>query len=289
MPSLKSLKIRIASVKSTQKITKAMQLISASRLYRAREALFASIPYYNGMQSIMSAVIHKYARNAGWLGPMVQNNGGDKYLVIVATSDRGLCGGFNASIVRQARTFLSEFIANNKKIHVIFLGKKGHELLRTFCPFESCKVFNNPKEVSFCDALRIAAKILAAFQDEQFNVCKMIYSEFISTIKQRVMHEQLIPVCSDSFDIDSGDIVHSYEPSIEELHEQIIPRYIAIQIYHVLLENAASEHSARMVAMDGATRNSTKMIQRLKNVYNRTRQASITRELTEIIAGAQAV
>lgn len=290
MPSLKDLKVRINSVKSTQKITKAMKMVAAAKLRRAREAAENARPFAERMERMVSALAQGVAdpENAPKL---LVGTGRDKvHLVVVATADRGLCGGFNSSIVKGARVAIRKLVAEGKTVKIITVGKKGREQLKLEFGHMIVAKFDDVSrgKIGFFIAQDIVAKIMELFEAGEFDVCRVVYNHFKSPIVQVVTHQQLIPLALPAESVKS-DAVYDYEPDEETILEDLLPRNLAVQIFKALLENAASEQGARMTAMDNATRNAGEMIGKLTLQYNRSRQASITKELIEIISGAEAV
>lgn len=297
MPSLKDLKIRINSVKSTQKITKAMKMVAASKLRRAQEAAEAARPYAERMEKVLNGLGQAVKDQPG-ASPLLAGTGSDDVqLVIVATSERGLCGGFNTNIVKAARAHILKLIDAGKTVKILCIGKKGHVILRR--EFEDkiidLKDLSGIKNIGFGDAQPIAAEVLAMFERGEFDVATLFYAKFQSALVQVTTKQQLIPASleeaaneNDAAE-DLGGAVYDYEPSEEAILDDLLPRNVAVQIYRGLLENAASEQGARMTAMDNATRNAGDMIDSLTITYNRTRQANITKELIEIISGAEAL
>ena len=291
MASLKDLKNRIATVKSTRKITKAMQMVAAAKLRRAQDAAESARPYAERF----NAVLAQLAQGVGDNGPRLLTGTGkdDVHLLVVMTSERGLAGGFNSNIVRLARTRIRELQGQGKTVKIITVGKKGRDQLRR--DFRDLFVehvdMTDVKRVGYDDAARIARGILDRFEDGEFDVCTIFYSEFESVISQKPVAQQIIPAEFDAPEEDEGaaSTVYEYEPSEEAILRDLLPRGVATQIFAALLENAAGEQGARMSAMDNATRNAGDMIERLTIEYNRSRQAAITTELIEIIAGAEAL
>src|SRR5579871_1683917 len=284
MPSLKDLRTRIRSVQSTQKITAAMKVVAASRLRRAQEQAEAARPYAQRMQRVLASLA---ARMAGMPGapPLLVGTGGQAtHLLVIATSDRGLAGGFNASILREARRRIRELESAGKRVMILTIGRKGRDGLRRDV---------GRRQISFDEARNIAERLLVLFRGGSFDTCSIIYNRFRSAITQIVTVQQLIPfpVEAEAESAASGAAtgVYEFEPSEEEILGELLPQNLAVQIYTALLENAASEQGARMTAMDNATRNAGDMIARLTLNYNRTRQAAITKELIEIISGAEAL
>jgi F-type H+-transporting ATPase subunit gamma len=289
MPSLKDLKNRIKSVKSTQKITKAMKMVAASKLRRAREAAEAARPYATAMERMVSRLASGYQ---GRQGPtLLSGTGNDKnHLIIVATADRGLCGAFNSSITRASRKKIKELQAEGKNVKIYCVGKKSRDLLQNDFGklFVGVKTDIAKKTVQYVTAESIAEDVLAIFEREQIDVVTIVYNHFKSAIQQIVTFQQLIPLTVAS-DATTSDTPYEYEPEEEEILADLLPRNFAMQIFKSLLENGASEQGARMNAMESATKNAGEMIKKITLKYNRTRQANITKELIEIISGAEAV
>jgi F-type H+-transporting ATPase subunit gamma len=294
MPSLKDLRVRIRSVGSTQKITAAMKVVAASRLRRAQEQAEAARPYAQRMERVLASLA---ARMIGLptAPPLLVGTGkSDIHLIVVASSDRGLAGGFNASILRETRRRLRELEAAGQRIMILTIGRKGRDGLRRDYGrliHESLTEIGR-RRLSFDEARDIAERILVLFRAGAFDTCTIIYNRFRSAITQIVTVQQLIPFSSpdeaeNASSAASG--VYEFEPSEEEILGELLPQNLAVQIYTALLENAASEQGARMTAMDNATRNAGEMIGRLTMNYNRTRQAAITKELIEIISGAESL
>jgi len=290
MPSLKDLKNRIGSVKSTRKITKAMQMVAAAKLRRAQEAAEAARPYAERMNAVM-ANLAQAAKGSPTAPRLLAGTGADKvHLLVVATSERGLCGGFNSTIVRLARLRINALLAEGKTVKILTVGKKGREQLRRD---HADKLvghidLSDVKRIGYENARTIAADVLARFEAGEFDVATLYFNTFKSVISQIPSAQQLIPA---SFEPQEGAdaALYDYEPDEEAILADLLPRAIATQIFTGLLENAASEQGARMSAMDNATRNAGDMIDRLTIQYNRSRQAAITKELIEIISGAEAL
>ncbi len=295
MPSLKDLRNRIASVKATQKITKAMQMVAAAKLRRAQTAAEAARPYSSRMDAVLANLSASLGDNAeGGPALMVGTGKDDTHLLIVATAERGLCGGFNSSIARLAREQARKLIAENKTVKILCIGRKGFEALKT--EFGSRIVdtvlLRDIKNVAYKDADTIGSKILDLFDEGSFDVATLYYSRFKSVISQIPTAQQIIPPQIGGKDGDEpagSDGFYEYEPEEQEILDDLLPRNITVQIFRALLENAASEQGARMSAMDSATRNAGEMIDKLTISYNRQRQAQITKELIEIISGAEAL
>ncbi len=298
MPSLKDLRVRIASVKSTQKITSAMKMVAAAKLRRAQEAAEASRPYAERMERMLGSLAAGAAGRDG-APKMLAGTGQDQvHLLVVGTADRGLCGGFNSNIVREVRRRIASLRENGKTFKILCVGRKGRDLLRREygdAIIDTIEDVARPR-LSFAGAEPIAKRIERMFEAGEFDVCTIYYARFKSAISQIVSSQQLIPFAPAAEDgserVEGGAAalaVYEYEPTEEEILADLLPRNLAVQIYKALLENNASEHGARMTAMDSATRNAGEMIDKLTLTYNRTRQAVITKELIEIISGAEAL
>ena len=291
MASLKDLRNRIASVKATQKITKAMQMVAAAKLRRAQEAAEAARPYSQRMDNVLANISASMDGADGAPKLMVGTGKDDVHLLIVATAERGLCGGFNSSIARIARDYARELLAKNKTVKILCIGKKGRDALRM--EFEPIIIdlidIREIKQMAFSDADKIGKKVLGLFDEGIFDVATLFYSEFESIISQVPQAQQIIPPkIETNADAGSGSF-YDYEPDEAEILEDLLPRNVSVQIFRALLENGASEQGARMSAMDNATRNAGEMIDKLSISYNRQRQAQITNELIEIISGAEAL
>ncbi len=293
MPSLKDLRNRIASVKATQKITKAMQMVAAAKLRRAQEAAEAARPYSERMGAVLANITQ--AVGGGGDAPALMTGTGkdDVHLLVVCTAERGLCGGFNSQIARLARDHVRKLLAAGKQVKIICVGKKGFDILRRdYASLIIDRVdLREVRTLSFANADAIAKKVIGLFNDGQFDVCTLFYSNFKSVISQIPTAQQIIPAAAveTSGEVANGAAVYEYEPEPGEILSDLIPRNIAVQIFRALLENAAGEMGAKMSAMDNATRNAGDMINRLSITYNRQRQAQITKELIEIISGAEAL
>ncbi|TPE52711.1 F0F1 ATP synthase subunit gamma [Amaricoccus solimangrovi] len=292
MPSLKDLKIRIESVKSTRKITKAMQMVAAAKLRRAQEAAEAARPYAERMEAVLGNLAAGVA-SSPTAPRLLGGTGGDQvHLLVVATSERGLCGGFNSAIVKLARAKARTLLAQGKTVKILTVGKKGREQLRRdMSDYLVGHVdLSEVKKLGYLDAQRIATDLLHRFNHGEFDVCTIFFNRFVSVISQVPTERQLIPA---SFEAGAGDMgaaaQYEYEPDEEAILADLLPRGVATQVFTALLENAASEQGARMSAMDNATRNAGDMIGKLTILYNRSRQAAITSELIEIISGAEAL
>ena len=289
MPSLKDLKNRIGSVKNTRKITKAMQMVAAAKLRRAQEAAEAARPYAERMTAVMGALASGAANSAG-APRLLAGTGADKtHLLVIMTSERGLCGGFNTTIVRLARAKIAELLAAGKTVKILTVGKKGREQLRRdYSQFFVGHVdLSDLKRLGYSNAQGIAREILSRFDGGEFDVATLFYNRFQSVISQIPTAKQVIPATFE--DAGSASALYDYEPSEEGILADLLPRGVATQVFTALLENGASEQGARMSAMDNATRNAGDMINKLTIQYNRSRQAAITKELIEIISGAEAL
>ena len=295
MPSLKDLRNRISSVRATQKITSAMKMVAAAKLRRAQEAAEAARPYAERMERMLGSLGGSLAGSAG-APKLLAGSGEDRvHLVVVATADRGLCGGFNGGIVRRSRELIDELEAAGKTVRILCVGRKGRDQLRRLHGNKIVDVIEGVgrRSVEFAEADAIAERVRTMFDEGEFDVCTIVYARFKSAISNEVTVQQLVPAPLPEADENAASegpsAVYIYEPDEEAILEDLLPRNVSVQIYRALLENAASEHGARMAAMDNATRNAGDMIARLTLQYNRTRQAMITKELIEIISGAEAV
>jgi F-type H+-transporting ATPase subunit gamma len=290
MPSLKDLRNRIASVKATQKITKAMQMVAAAKLRRAQTAAEAARPYAERMSAVLSNLASGIV-----VGPetprLLAGTGSDRvHLLIVCTAERGLCGAFNSSIARLARDHANRLMAEGKTVKIICVGKKGYDILRRQFAQQIIELVDlrSVRQLGFEQGDMIAQKVLARFEAGEFDVATLFYSRFRSVIAQIPTAQQIIPAQIEA-SAGSSDAVYDYEPEEGEILTTLLPRNLTVQIFRALLENAASEQGARMSAMDNATRNAGEMIKKQTMTYNRSRQAMITKELIEIISGAEAL
>ena len=289
MPSLKDLKNRIGSVKNTRKITKAMQMVAAAKLRRAQESAEAARPYAERMNAVMGGLAASVGNSEG-APRLLAGTGSDKvHLLVVMTAERGLCGGFNSSIVRLARQRAGELLASGKTVKILTVGKKGREQLRRDVGdhFVGHVDLSEVKRVGYANAQAIAKDILARFDAGEFDVATLFFNRFQSVISQIPTAHQIIPAVFE--DGAAASDLYDYEPSEEAILADLLPRGVATQVFAALLENGASEQGARMSAMDNATRNAGDMINKLTIQYNRSRQAAITKELIEIISGAEAL
>jgi F-type H+-transporting ATPase subunit gamma len=294
MPSLKDLRNRIASVKATQKITKAMQMVAAAKLRRAQEAAEAARPYSQRMGSVLANIA---ATVSGDDAPKLMTGTGSEHvhLLIACTSERGLCGGFNSSIARFVRDDVRKLQSEGKQVKILCVGKKGYDILRReFSDLILDRIdLREVKNIGFANADAIGKRVMSMFDAGEFDVCTLYYSEFKSVISQVPTGLQLIPASApeveEVVDEATGNAIYDYEPDANAILDDLIPRNISVQIFRALLENVAGEMGAKMSAMDNATRNAGEMIDKLTMSYNRQRQAQITKELIEIISGAEAL
>jgi F-type H+-transporting ATPase subunit gamma len=295
LPNLKELKNRQVSVKATQKITRAMQMVAAAKLNKAQESAQRARPYVAKISNVMSNLLSSV--DEGSAPQLMIGNGADNvHLLVVATADRGLCGAFNTNIVKLAIQEIKTLLSNGKQVKILCIGKKGYDLLRRnhsdkIIDFISLKEVKN---VSFNEAELIGSNILKRFEEGEFDICKLFYSNFKSVISQIPLAQQLIPLAFEAEQnsdeaLLSDNSIYDYEPEESDVIEELLPLNLKVQIFQGLLENAASEQGSRMSAMDNATRNAGEMINKLTLQYNRTRQAIITKELIEIISGAEAL
>ena len=292
MASLKELRVRINSVQSTKKITSAMEMVAASKLRRAQDAAEATRPYAERMERMLGNLA------AGSVGredvsPMLAGTGQDDvHLIVVMTANRGLCGGFNSNIIRSSRNLIHELVDKGKKVKLVCVGRKGRDnLQRDFRHIitEAYTEFGR-KTIEFVEAEEVAAKITSMFAAGEFDVATLVYARFQSAMSQIVTCQQIIPFpVSEAKDPEDFQAAYDYEPSDQEILLELLPRNVSVQIFRAMLENSASFYGSQMTAMDSATRNAGEMIDKLRMKYNRTRQAKITTELIEIIAGAEAV
>ena len=292
MPNLKDLKNRIESVKSTRKITKAMQMVAAAKLRKAQEAAEQARPYAEKMSIVIEKLA--FSTNASSNSPLLVGNGKDKtHLIIVATSERGLCGAFNSSIVRLAKNHINNLISDGNNIKILTIGKKGREQIkRDFGDYMIEHVdLSEIKKISYDNASNISDNIISKFFDNEFDIATIFYNQFESVISQIPQSSQLIPIKFKSDELTNDDNISNfvYEPDEQEIIEDLLPKAISTKVFTALLENGASEQGARMSAMDNATRNAGEMIDKLTIQFNRSRQAAITNELIEIISGAEAL
>jgi F-type H+-transporting ATPase subunit gamma len=293
MPSLKTLRNRVSSVKSTQKITSAMKMVAAAKLRRAQAQAEASRPYAKRMGEMMAALAAAEATNPSAPALLVGNGSQQTHLLVAVTADRGLAGAFNSNVARSVRNQAQALEAQGKTVKVFALGRKGNDALRRELGDKviGTKNFVGKKTLEFADAEAIAQDLMAMFRDGQFDVCTLVFNRFQSVMTQTVTASPLIPAAPAQANDNAADGAQGYEvePDDGTLLDRLLPRNLAVQIYAALLENNAGFYASQMTAMDNATRNAGEMIKKLSQSYNRARQANITKELIEIISGAEAV
>ena len=291
MASLKDMRIRIASTKATQKITKAMQMVAASKLRRAQSAAEAARPYAEKMGAVISNIANAAAGSPGAPALLAGTGRDQVHMLLVCTGERGLCGAFNSAIVRLAREHAVTLMNQGKEVEFFCVGRKGYEQLRR--QFEKQIVesvdLRAVRQLGFGNAEDIARKVIARFEAGEYDVCTLFYSRFKSVIAQVPTAQQIIPLQVEEEAAANGAASYEYEPEEDEILTGLLPRNLAVQVFRALLENNASFYGAQMSAMDNATRNAGEMIRKQTLIYNRTRQAMITKELIEIISGAEAV
>ncbi len=290
MPSLKDLKNRITSVKSTQKITKAMQMVAAAKLRRAQEAAEAARPYAERMGNVLASLGAAYAGRADAPALLAGNGRDQVHLLVVATGERGLAGGFNSSIARLARETALKLLSEGKTVKILTVGRKGNDILKRTLGDKIVEAisFREVRQLGYANASLVGEKILAMYAAGEFDVATLFYARFRSVIAQIPTAQQLIPAKFEA-PAAGASVSYEYEPDEEAILEDLLPRNISVQVFRALLENNASFFGAQMSAMDNATRNAGDMIKRLTLTYNRQRQAQITKELIEIISGAEAL
>ncbi|MDA9955977.1 F0F1 ATP synthase subunit gamma [Candidatus Pelagibacter sp.] len=291
MATLDDLKKRIASVKSTQKITKAMKMVAAAKLRRAQENAEKGRPYSEKMNNIIlnlsSGISDK--ENAPKL---LSGTGEDKvHLCIVLTSDRGLCGGFNTNIIKKAKTYFQKISDEGKTLKIITVGSKGYDQLKRVYKDDIIEriSFKDSKTINYLDAEKVGKMIIEKFEKEEFDVCTIFYNKFKNVITQIPQEQQIIPLKTSEAEENSSEDNYEFEPDEDEILSNLLPKNISTQIFKAMLENSASEQGSRMSAMDNATRNAGEMVDKLTIEYNRSRQAAITKELIEIISGAESL
>jgi F-type H+-transporting ATPase subunit gamma len=291
MASLKDMRVRIASTKATQKITKAMQMVAASKLRRAQSAAEAARPFANKMDAVI-ANIAAASKDSPSAPALLKGTGKDQvHLLLVCTGERGLCGPFNSAIVRLARERALDLMNQGKEVKIFCVGRKGYEQLRRL--FEKQIIehvdLRGVRQLAFKNAEDIAKQVIARFEAGEFDVCTLFYSRFRSVIAQIPTAQQIIPLEVKEPAANGAAVSYEYEPEEDEILARLLPRNLAVQVFRALLENNASFYGAQMTAMDNATRNAGEMIRKQTLIYNRTRQAMITKELIEIISGAEAL
>lgn len=288
MPSLKDIKKRISSVKSTQQITKAMKMVAAAKLRRAQEAAVAARPYANKLQHVLANLARREEQDGH---PLLTQRDKNRALVILLTADRGLCGGFNANVSKEAERFIRNNQEGFAEVDTLIIGRKGRDFLRSRVGDRIIKVYEDVTgAVSFKTAQLIGEEIVQMYTDETYDAVYVIYNAFQSAMVQNVTVEKVLPITATQTEAQVQDSVdYLYEPSREEVLAQILPKMVEVQLFRALLESNASEQGARMSAMDSASRNAAEMIGKLTLQYNRARQAAITKELMEIISGAESI
>jgi len=291
MASLKDMRVRIASTKATQKITKAMQMVAASKLRRAQVAAEAARPYAERMSKVLGSIASAVAGSDSAPKLLAGTGSDNVHLLVVCTAERGLCGPFNSSIVRLARERINSLTSQGKEVKILCVGRKGADQLRRLHGRQIIETveLRGVKQMGFAQAEMIAAKIMALFEAGGFDVCTLFFSRFRSVIAQVPTAQQIIPPVFEAAKETGPVAAYEYEPEESDILADLLPRNLSVQVFRALLENAASEQGARMSAMDNATRNAGEMIRKQTLTYNRTRQAMITKELIEIISGAEAL
>ncbi len=291
MASLDDLKKRIASVKSTQKITKAMKMVAAAKLRRAQESAEKGRPYSEKMNNVIlnlsSGISDK--ENAPKL---LSGTGNDKvHLCVVMTSDRGLCGGFNSNIIKKAKSYFSKILSEGKELKIITVGSKGNDQLKRMYGDKIIEniSFKESKNANYFDADKVGKIVIDKFKSNEFDICTIFYNQFKNVITQIPQSQQIIPLNSEDSEENTSDESYEFEPDEDEILSNLLPKNISTQIFKAMLENSASEQGSRMSAMDNATRNAGEMVDKLTIQYNRSRQAAITKELIEIISGAESL
>ena len=292
MPSLDDLKKRISSIKSTQKITKAMKMVAAAKLRKAQENAEKGRPFSEKMNNIILNLSNNISDKKNASKFLVGTGKENTHLCVVITADRGLCGGFNTNICRKARNYFEKILKEGKTLKIFTVGSKGNDQLKRAygrCIVEKVN-FKGFKKVTYREAEEVANKIIKLFKEEQFDVCTIFYNKFKNVITQIPQSQQIIPVENkENEEKKISDIFYEFEPEEDEILESLLPKNISTQIFKAFLENAASEQGSRMTAMDNATRNAGDLVDKLTITYNRSRQASITKELIEIISGAESL
>ena len=291
MASLDDLKKRIASVKSTQKITKAMKMVAAAKLKRAQDSAEKGRPYSEKMNNIILNLSEGISDKEN-APKLLSGTGKDQiHLCVVMTSDRGLCGGFNSNIIKKAKSYFSRLSSEGKELKIITVGSKGNDQLKRVFGDKIIEniSFKNSKNANFFDAEKVSKIIIERFQKEEFDICTIFFNQFKNVITQIPQAQQIIPLKTDIDDKEKSEDNYEFEPDEDEILTNLLPKNISTQIFKAMLENSASEQGARMSAMDNATRNAGEMVDKLTIEYNRSRQAAITKELIEIISGAESL
>ena len=291
MASLDDLKKRITSVKSTQKITKAMKMVAAAKLKRAQDSAEKGRPYSEKMNNVILNLSNGIS-DKETAPKLLSGNGKDKiHLCVVMTSDRGLCGGFNSNIIKRAKTYFGEILKEGKELKIITVGSKGNDQLKRQYGNKIIEniSFKNSKNANYFDAEKVGRIIIEKFEKEEFDICTIFYNQFKNVITQIPQAQRIIPLNTESVDEKKLEDSYEFEPDEDEILNNLLPKNISTQIFKAMLENSASEQGARMSAMDNATRNAGEMVDKLTIQYNRSRQAAITKELIEIISGAESL
>jgi F-type H+-transporting ATPase subunit gamma len=292
MSTLKQLRLRISGVKSTQKITRAMKMVAASKLLKAQESKDQAKPYANKMYEVIANIASSSSED-GLCSTLLSGNGkNETHLLVIVSSDRGLCGAFNSNVVKKVKMLTKDILAKGQKYKILCIGKRAFEQLKSTHRESIIEAMEGFNKVTYEDAKSLANKITSWFNKNEFDLCTFIYTEFQNAIKQNIKLRKLIPLNEELLAYETKTrhpVVYEYEPREEIMLDKILPLNLAVQIYYLLLESEASEHGARMTAMDSATNNANEMITKLTLLYNRSRQAAITRELIEIISSAEVV
>ena len=291
MPSLDDLRKRIKSVKSTQKITKAMKMVAAAKLRKAQENAEKGRPYSEKMNNIILNLSNSISDKENAPKLLVGTGNKKNYLCVVLTADRGLCGGFNTNIVKKAKSFFDKIIAEGKSLKIINVGSKGYDQLKRVYGNQIIEKisFKDSKIANYLDAEIVGKKIIELFEKNEFDICTIFYNQFKNVITQIPQEQQIIPLKSSKVQENSVDDNYEFEPEEDEILSNLLPKNISTQIFKAMLENSASEQGSRMSAMDSATRNAGELVDKLTINYNRSRQAAITKELIEIISGAESL
>ncbi len=291
MASLDDLKKRIVSVKSTQKITKAMKMVAAAKLKKAQDNAEKGRPYSEKMNNIILNLSNGITGSENAPKLLVGNGNNKVHLCVVLTSDRGLCGGFNSNIIKKAKSYFEKILSEGKSLKIITVGTKGYEQLKRSFQNEIIDriSFKESKNSNYFDAEKVGSLIIKRFFNNEFDVCTIFYNKFKNVITQIPQQQQIIPLQSNNLDKDTSEDNYEFEPDEDEILNNLLPKNISTQIFKAMLENSASEQGSRMSAMDNATRNAGEMVDKLTIEYNRSRQAAITKELIEIISGAESL
>ena len=285
MPALVDIRRRIRSVKNTQQITKAMKMVSAAKLRRAQDAMFAARPYARKMMEVLNSLATRADPDAH---PLLQEHGDEKVLLVVVTADKGLCGGFNANIIRAAARFLDEERRQKRQLELDLVGRKGRDFFRRRRYRVRSEHIGLFQALQFPAAQRIAQSLIKSYVEREADRIHIVYNEFKSVIAQKVIVEQLLPIRKLELDPKEAPLDYIYEPAPGAIFDEILPKHVEVQVWRALLESAAAEHGARMAAMDAATNNAGEMIDRLTLYMNKVRQAAITKEIIEVVSGAGA-